>query len=500
MTGNASRPLPPPDSLHYLAARHARSHPDAIAVDGPCGRLSYGELLDRASTLAAELAGRGVGRGDRVVLWCANAADAIVCMQAVLLLGAAYVPMSDDFPPARVVQGAELCDARLVCTSAERLSALATAGGVDAVDCRRLAMTGRVLREAADVRPEDLAYILYTSGSTGTPKGVMLSHGNGRAFGDWAAAEVGLRGGDRVANHASFNFTLSVFDIYSTFAAGATVVPVPHEWKGDPRKLTSFLYSERISVWYSVPSALMLMMRLGDLTGAPPPEQLRTILFAGEPFPIGAVRRLADWCGCAMYNLYGTTETNVCSFHRVTPDDLASGNPLPIGLPCSGDRMWLSLQADRDAGECGELMVEGPSVFKGYWGRPAHRGPHPMGDLVRQLPNGEFSYVGRLDDMMKIRGNRIEPAEVEAVANAYPAVTASALVSTGNDIDARLVLVVETDGAGEVSPLALRRYLSDRLAGYMMPDEVIFTGEIPRGSRGKVSRDGARAFAAGSVG
>jgi clorobiocin biosynthesis protein CloN4 len=500
VTGNASRPLPPPGSLHYLAARQARSRPDATAIDGPSGRLSYGELLDRASALAAGLAGRGVGRGDRVVLWCANPADAIVCMQAVLLLGAAYVPMSDDFPAARVVQGAELCGARLVCTCAERLSALAAAGTVDAVDCARLAMTGRALREAADVRPEDLAYILYTSGSTGTPKGVMLSHGNGRAFGDWAAAEVGLRGGDRVANHASFNFTLSVFDIYSTFAAGATVVPVPPDWKGDPRKLTSFLHSERISVWYSVPSALMLMMRLGGLTSAPPPEQLRTILFAGEPFPIGAVRRLADWCGCTMYNLYGTTETNVCSYHRVTPADLASGDPLPIGLPCSGDRMWLAHQPDRDADGCGELMVEGPSVFKGYWGRPAHCGPHPMGDLVRQLPNGEFSYVGRLDDMMKIRGNRIEPAEVEAVANAYPAVTASALVSTGNGIDGRLVLVVETDGAGEVSPLALRRYLSGRLAGYMMPDEVILTGEIPRGSRGKISRDGARAFAAGSVG
>jgi amino acid adenylation domain-containing protein len=500
VTASASRPLPPPGSLHYLVARQAQSRPSAVAIDGPCGRLRYGELLDRASALAAELASRGVGRGDRVVLWCANPVDAIVCMQAVLLLGAAYVPMSDDFPAARVVQGAELCDARLVCTSAERLSALADAGAVGAVDCGQLALTGRVLREAAATQPDDLAYILYTSGSTGTPKGVMLSHGNGRAFGDWAAQEVGLRSGDRVANHASFNFTLSVFDLYSTFAAGAAVVPVPHDWKGDPARLTSFLYSERISVWYSVPSALMLMMRLGGLTSAPPPEQLRTILFAGEPFPIGAVRRLADWSNCTLYNLYGTTETNVCTYHRVTPADLTSGDPLPIGRPCSGDRMWLDHQPDRDPDGCGQLMVDGPSVFKGYWGRPAQQGPHPMGDLVRQLPNGEFSYVGRLDDMMKIRGNRIEPAEVEAVANAYPAVTASALVSTGDGIDARLVLVVEADDAGEVSPLALRRYLSDRLAGYMMPDEVILTGEIPRGSRGKVSRDGARAFAAALVG
>jgi amino acid adenylation domain-containing protein len=495
-----TRVLPPPDSLHYLAARHAGSRPDALAVDGPCGRLSYGQLRDRAWSLAAELADRGVCQGDRVVLWCGNPADAIVSMQAAMLLGAAYVPMSDDFPPGRVVRSAEDCGARLVCTTSDRHPALSDAGAANAVDCRQLAMTGRALRgEPATVRPDDLAYILYTSGSTGVPKGVMLSHGNCRAFVDWAAAEVGLQPGDRVANHASFNFVVSTFDLYATFAAGATVVPVPHAWKSDARMVTRLLYEERISVWYSVPSALMLMMRYGGLTDSPAPPSLRAILFAGEPFPIGAVRRLAEWCGCALYNLYGTTETNVCTYHLVTPTDLASGDPLPIGRPCSGDRMWLARRPDWDVDGCGELHVEGPSVFQGYWGRPARRGPHPMGDLVRELPDGEFGYVGRVDDMLKVRGNRIEPAEVEAVANGYPGVTVSALVTTGSDIEARMVLVVETDGSAQVSELALRRYLSDRLAGYMMPDEVIFTGEIPRGSRGKVSRDGARVLAVGSA-
>jgi amino acid adenylation domain-containing protein len=509
MTGGARRPgtrlaavpatgdgwLPPSDSLHYLAAAHAAARPDAIAIDGPSGQVSYGQLLARASALAAGLADQGAGRGDRVVVWCASPAESIIAMQAVLLLGAAYVPMSDDFPPALVARSAQDCDARLVCTSADRLAALAEAGAVNAVDSARLSMTGRTLREPADVRPADLAYILYTSGSTGNPKGVMLSHGNGRAFVDWAAAEVGLTERDRVGNHATFNFTLSVFDIYAAFAAGATVVPVPHAWKSDPRKLTRFLHDERISVWYSVPSALMLMMRFGGLTDSPPPQWLRTILFAGEPFPVGAVRRLAGWCDCVLYNLYGTTETNVCSYHRVTPADLASGDPLPIGRPCSGDRMWADPLPDGGTDGVGELYVDGPSVFLGYWGRSPHRGPFPMGDLVRELPDGEFSYLGRADDMLKIRGNRIEPAEVEAAANAYPAVVASALVSTGTGIDTRLVLVVETDGAGEVAVLALRRYLSGRLAGYMMPDEVIFVPAIPRGARGKVDRKAAKVIA-----
>ncbi|HEX8007643.1 MAG TPA: D-alanine--poly(phosphoribitol) ligase, partial [Trebonia sp.] len=191
-------------------------------------------------------------------------------------------------------------------------------------------------------------------------------------------------------------------------------------------------------------------------------------------------------------------ETNVCSYHRVTPEDLASGDPLPIGRPCSGGRMWAEPLADGDADGTGELYVDGPSVFLGYWGRPPHSGPYRMGDQVRELPGGEFGYLGRADDMLKIRGNRVEPAEVEAAANAYPAVIASALVRTGDDVDARLLLVVETDGTVQVSALALRQYLAERLAGYMMPDEVIFTGAIPRGSRGKVDRKAARALAAGS--
>ncbi|HTU73905.1 MAG TPA: amino acid adenylation domain-containing protein [Trebonia sp.] len=491
--------LPSAATLHHLVARRAQSCPDALAIDGPSGRLSYGQLWDRAGCLAAELADRGVRPGDRVLLWCASPVDSIVAMQAVLRLGAAYVPMGDDFPPARVASGARDCDARLVCTSADRRPALAKAGASQAVDSHALSMTGRVPPGGAVVAADDCAYILYTSGSTGSPKGVMLSHRNGRAFGDWAAAEVGLRPGDRVANHASFNFTLSIFDLYSTFAAGATVVPVPQEWKSDPRQLARFLYDERISVWYSVPSALTLMMRFGGLTDSPPPPGLRTILFAGEPFPIGAARRLADWCGCAMYNLYGTTETNVCSYHRVTAADLASGEGLPIGRACCGDRMWIGRRPAGVPDGSGELYVEGPSVFLGYWGREPHRGPYPMGDLVRELPDGEFAYAGRVDDMLKIRGNRIEPAEVEAVANGYPGVVASAVVSVGSDISARLVLVAEAEGGMELPVLPLRRYLTERLPAYLVPEDVVFTGKIPRGSRGKVDRKAARALAAGQA-
>jgi clorobiocin biosynthesis protein CloN4 len=493
-TGSAglvhSGPLPPAGSLHYLAARGARLRPDATAVDGPCGHLCYGELWGRASGLAAELVDRGVRAGDRVVVWC-DPVDAIVCMHAVLLLGAVYVPVASDSPVARTVQLAEDCTASVVCTAAERVPALAGTTSVPALDCRALSMTGRVFRARVDVRAGDPAYILYTSGSTGTPKGVVISHRNARAFVDWAAAEFGLGPGDRLANHSALTFDLSVLDIYGAFAAGAAVVPVPEALRYDAHGLTRFCHRERITVWYSVPSVLMLMMRFGGLTDTPPPAGLRMVLFAGEPFPIRSVRRLADWFPGRLYNLYGPTETNVCAYHAVTPVDVAGDEPLPIGRACSGDRLWI-----RD----GQLYVDGPTVFQGYWNGPPQRGPYPTGDLVRELPGGALAYLGRIDDMLKVRGHRVEPAEIEAAADGYPGVVTSAVVCVGNGLDARLALVAEVEEGAKVRPLALRAYLARRLPAYLIPDDVVVTGDMPRGARGKVDRAAARALATEAVG
>src|SRR5262249_26576599 len=141
------------------------------------------------------------------------------------------------------------------------------------------------------VSADDLAYVLYTSGSTGTPKGVCISHRNALAFVEWSARELGLDAGDRLANHAPFNFDLSVFDLYAAFLAGASVHLIPETASYAPRQLVEFAQRRAITVWYSVPSVLMLMMNEGRLLHAEVPA-LRTLVFAGEVFPIGALKRL----------------------------------------------------------------------------------------------------------------------------------------------------------------------------------------------------------------
>ncbi|MGP3912327.1 amino acid adenylation domain-containing protein [Nonomuraea sp. 10N515B] len=472
-------------NLHNLVISTAARHPGRTAVSGPAGELSYAELDRRAGELARTLAARGVVRGDRVLIWGPKSPGMVAAMQAVLRLGAAYVPAGESTPAARVALMAADCAARVICTTAGLMDRIGA--GIDRVDVDAPGAGSIVPAESG---AGDLAYILYTSGSTGTPKGVCVSHGNARAFVDWAVAELGARAEDRFANHAPFTFDLSVLDLYAAFSVGAAVCLIPGGLAYAPGRLVELLHEQRISVWYSVPSALTLMIRDGGLLDAPAPAGLRAVLFAGEPFPIPHVRGLARWTTARLLNLYGPTETNVCTFHEVRPEDLARDRPVPIGLASCGDKVW-PVRPDGTVagpGEEGELMVEGPTVMLGYWGHEPHRGPYATGDIVRALPDGTLEYVGRTDHLVKVRGHRVEPGEVEAVLVAHPGVAEAAVTVEGSGLDARLVAHVRARAGAEPGVLALKRHSAGRLPPYMICDEFRFVAELPRTGNGKIDR------------
>ena len=477
-------------TLHQLVIDAAARRPDALAVSGPGGAVTYGELDAMADAIAARLARHGVCRGDRVVLWAGKSRALVAAMQATLRLGAVYVPVDGSSPVARVGAIARDCAARVVVTPGSRIERIsAELGGdlaVGELDGPYEASPA-VNTASAD---DDLAYILYTSGSTGTPKGVCLTHRNALAFVDWATDVLAPTAQDRFANHAPFTFDLSVLDLYVAFRVGASVHLISAELSFAPAQLVDFLYRERVSIWYSVPSTLAVMMRHGGLLDRPAPETLHTVLFAGEPFPITQLRDLAGWTGARMMNLYGPTETNVCTFHEVTKADLDRDRPAPIGIPASGDRVW-PLREDgavAGVGEQGELVVEGPTVLAGYWGHPPHEGPYRTGDLVRVLPDGAFDYLGRRDQMVKIRGHRVELGEVEAALGNHPDVADCAAVAVGEGVDARLVAFVAPRSGCDVGVLALRRHLAQHLPRYLVPDEVRVMSALPRNENGKVDR------------
>ncbi|MEU3510800.1 amino acid adenylation domain-containing protein [Streptomyces longwoodensis] len=476
--------------LHQLVIDSARRAPDAPAVRSAQGVASYRELDELADRYAAALHLRGVRPGDRVVLWTHKTLDAIALMQGALRVGAVYVPVSANNPAARVRRIAAGCSPALVVADADGIRRAEGAGWeadlpLAAFDAVREEAPASAAPPVHAGEPDDPAYILYTSGSTGEPKGVCISHRNALAFVTWAVAEVGVTATDRLSNHAPFNFDLSVFDLYAAFHAGASVVLVPEGLAYDPPQLVALLQRERISVWYSVPSALILMMQRGDLLAGDPPEALRVCVFAGEPFPVQQVHELRKaWPDVRMFNWYGPTETNVCTSYEVTDRDLGSTRPLPIGAPASGDRIRLHPPRARE----GEIVVSGPTVMLGYWGREPQKGAYFTGDIGRMGPDGMLEYVGRRDHMVKVRGHRIELGDIEAVVSSHPKVAAAACVVVGDGLDAKIHAVVVPEGPSGPGLLELKRDCADRLPLYMVVDAVHTVPELPLTANGKTDR------------
>lgn len=476
-------------NLHQLAVDAAAQYPNRPAVAGPNGAVCYAELDRRADALAARMRELGVVPGDRVVIWAEKSPDVVIAMQAVLRLGAAYVPLDPATPAARATAVVRDCAPRLVCDTGPHVRVPAAEDGrhVTGLDLTDVAPDGAE-PVAEPVDPDALAFILYTSGSTGVPKGVCISHRNARAFVDWASVELAVVPDDRFANHAALTFDLSVLDIYTAFKRGAMVHLIPNELAYAPRKLVDLLHELQITVWYSVPSALTLMMREGGMLDRPAPPRLRAVLFAGEPFPIAQVRRLAAWTDARLLNLYGPTETNVCTYHEVRPADLERERPVPIGRAASGDTVLVTRPdgSPVGVGEEGELCVDGPTVMLGYWGREPQRGRYATGDIVRVLPDGDLDYVGRRDHMVKVHGHRVEPGDVEAALASHPGVEETTVVMRGVGLEAHLEAFVVPVAGRTPGVLALKRHTAERLPPYMIPDRVHFVPGLPHTGNGKV--------------
>ncbi|EDY49090.1 amino acid adenylation domain-containing protein [Streptomyces clavuligerus] len=500
-----------PGALHELLRRAATAHPARLAVvDGP-REYSYAELDDRSDRLAALLERTGVGPGDRVGLHLDKSFEAIVGIYGALKAGACYVPLDPQAPESRLRVIAEDCGITVLLTGPRRVGGAGLTGlprlkaviDLTVDEVRDGTSAGPVTeRPAGTAGPEDLAYILCTSGSTGRPKGVTLTHGNALAFVDWAVTAFGLTPEDRLSGHAPLHFDLSVFDVFGAAAGAATLVLVDSRAAVFPVELTDFIRRNRLTVWYSVPSALTLLLRQGGLTEGCFPD-LRLVLFAGEVFPSPVLREVMGLLpGARFVNLYGPTETNVCTWYEVTEPPASDGS-LPIGRAIEGVETAAVTDTGCVAGpgEVGELLVSGPTVMRGYWGDPQRTDevlvPAPegfirplayrTGDLVRVGTDGNLTFLGRRDHQVKTRGYRVELGEVEAALNAQPAVAECAVIAVPDElVTHRLVACVVP--AGEVKAARLARDSRNRLPRYMVPDRFEFFDELPRTSTDKTDR------------
>ncbi|MEA5363472.1 non-ribosomal peptide synthase/polyketide synthase [Amycolatopsis sp., V23-08] len=484
----------PAATVPALFADQVRRRPDAPAVVSGDRTLTYTELDERANHLAHRLVELGVGAEDRVGLLLEPSADHVVAELAVLKAAAAYVPLDTRAPHERL--RAVLAEAAVTVvvagptwvTTAESVHSgpTLTVGGQ---------RSSSAPERAAD--PGSLAYVMYTSGSTGTPKGVAVCHQDITAL-----AQDSRFAGDahaRVLAHSPLAFDASTYELWAPLLTGGAVV-LP-----DGPDLT--VESLRRAVSEHGVTAAWLTAGLFRLLAHDAPDALRglrEVWTGGDVVPPAAVRAVQAACpGLVVVDGYGPTETTTfATSYRLTAD---VPEPIPIGRPLDGVRAYV---LDRDlrplpAGAPGELCLAGPGLARGYLGRPGATADrfvadpfgapgermYRTGDVVRRDADGDLVFLGRSDDQVKLRGFRIEPAEIEAVLTAHPAIAqAIATVHTDAAGTRRLVAHVVATPGRTADPAELRAHAAETLPEYMVPAVVLVLPVLPLNRNGKVDR------------
>jgi amino acid adenylation domain-containing protein len=515
--------MPSARALHECLADAAHRFPERIAVVEPgIGSIAYGELDRLAEGVRAHLLALGIRPGDRVGIAMRKSIDAVAAMYGILKAGAAYVPVDPTGPAERGAYifahcgvGAVIAESRLEeslrpamvrldATATPPFVSIAAAGGgagLRAALDREDALAQAVVSSGIVNRSDDVAYILYTSGSTGKPKGVTLTHENATSFVDWCSEVFQPTPEDRFSSHAPFHFDLSILDIHLAFKHAATLVLIGEEIGKDPVRLAPLIAQERITIWYSAPSILGLLAQFGNLQ-AFDYSSLRHVLFAGEVFPVKHLRALTRlWPHPRYFNLYGPTETNVCTFYEVAlpvPDDRTV--PYPIGSVCShlSGRVIDEEGQPVAPGGQGELVISGPGVMQGYWDLPEQTARgfiqsadgtrwYRTGDIVVEEPAGTYIYRGRRDRMVKRRGYRVELGEIEAGLYKHPGIKEAAVIATPDEEAGIAITAFLSSRDGKpVSMIALKRFCAENLPIYMIPDRFSWQDALPKTSTDKI--------------
>ncbi|WP_179284031.1 non-ribosomal peptide synthetase [Bordetella genomosp. 10] len=535
-------------------ARHVGLRPDAVAVSMPDAaqagarqQLTYGQLDAAANRVAHGLIARGVGVESRVGLAMGRGLDLIVGLLGILKAGAAYVALDPAYPHARLTQMVDDAGIEVVVSDTPTLAALPRAWPVQwlCVD----ALDARLPAHAPDVaiRPDNLAYVLYTSGSTGVPKGAQMTHGNVARL--LAATQRWFNFGpdDVWTLFHSYAFDFSVWEIFGALCHGGRLVVVSAEQARAPASFLSLLRAEGVTVLNQTPSAFGQLIQVPGLHdgavkqertelfegiaqdegvardegGQLPALRLRWVIFGGEALD---PRMLADWVagqgphGPRLVNMYGITETTVhVTYREIVGEDLrVAGSPVGEAIDDLGLYVLDATGQPVSYGESGELHVSGAGLTRGYLGRATLTAerfiPNPFaddggrlyrtGDLARWSEDGELHYLGRIDQQVKIRGHRVEVGEVRARLLEQPGVGQAVVVARGVGADARLLAYVTpaitpssalsatTRSSPPLAALpldaaALRQALAQCLPAYMLPSAIEVLDQLPLTRNGK---------------
>ena len=506
----------PTGCLHEHVENIAANNPEQIAVIHAREQLSYGELNARANQLAHYLRRRGIACNSRVGICLERSLDFAIALIGVLKAGGTCVPLDPKYPAERLAYMMEDVAASMVLTERGLLKAAVPSGTqVVLVSGER----ERILAEdrsnpSSSSGPGDIAYVIYTSGSTGRPRGVLLPHAGLVNYTLAAAEQFELRPGDRMLQFCSISFDAALEEIYSTWAAGATLVFREDDVSLEPGEFLRWVSEQRVTVM-DLPTAFWheWVYALPELAEKVPPT-LRLVIVGGEKASPEAYSTWRKFVGSRVrwVNTYGPAEASVVATAYEPPPQASLQSPaqLPIGRPVANTKVYL-LDPDLNpvpVGVPGEIHIGGVGVAKGYLNLPQLTQEkfirdifsddpsarlYKTGDLAKYLPNGEIDFVGRRDHQVKIRGFRVEPGEIESVLSRHRSVHENAIVLRQDSTENKRLVAYIVRSSEDLGELELRRHVKDHLPEYMVPSEFVFLDAMPLTPNGKIDR---RALAA----
>ena len=502
----------------------ALKHPTNNALWTDSGELTYDALLLRANFFANWLLNNNRAPNKRTALILPKSIDNIVALFGILLAGNTYVPLGSTWPANRlntIISNGEF-DLILQEQSNEQVpvedksSLLLDSQTWQDIFSPLETLNADELNTIRQQKPQlvkstDIAYILYTSGSTGVPKGVTVSHTAAQFFPAWAKKEFNVDETHRIASMAPFTFDLSTFDLFTGLSSGGCLFIIPEKFKMFPTRLSGFLEKYEITTFYAVPSALSLLAINGNLAKRDL-SKIKVLLFAGEVFPIETCRLFKSFLAADVkyYNLYGPTETNVCTYFDAS--NIPEGDqPLPIGIPLPETHSFIDTSVG-DGENTGELCIYGPTLMNGYWGKPNEGAPYwtdvpgkpgvkayRTGDVTYLDDKGNWIYKGRADKMVKIFGYRVELGEIESSLVKHPDVEQCVVVkrdrkspdgskTIGEELVAFIVPAKKNGQKVELNQVEIFKHSKNDLPHYMMPSTIYESDEFPIGQSGKTDR------------
>ncbi|MQP66430.1 amino acid adenylation domain-containing protein [Niveispirillum sp. SYP-B3756] len=490
-----ARPRPVGVGLHGLAT--ARPGAPALVYDDTV--LTHAQVQAAANRLAHHLIARGLRPGDLVGVHRRRALDLPVLLLGILKAGGGYVPLNPNHPADRLAAILRTATPALILTGPDFPVSDTDCVLVDP-DAEAAAIAARSDTDpAVPVDDERSAYVMFTSGSTGVPKGVAVPHRAAVNHQLWFGDVVGLTADDTLLQMTSFDFDASVIEFFAPLTCGGHLVMAPPEAEKDPAALGALIRAHGVTVFQAVPALLQIMADEGILATCP---SLRLVCSGGEVLATELQDRLLAQLGAArLLNCYGPTESGIdATWHECAPGAEPRPASVPIGRPVHNMRAYVLDHARRPvaAGLVGDLYLAGMSLATGYLNAPALTEAafladpvaggimYRTGDRVRVGPDDTLVFLGRADSQVKVRGYRIETAEVEAALNALPAVRESAVIGLKRpgDTEHRLVAFI----VGTADEAALRAGLRRTLPDYMVPAHFLVLDALPLVTSGKVDR------------